>query len=174
MKDIGLIFWLLIICYIPICYLLFKELNRKHYLGDRVLKVKHVTKNYFLFFWIFLMGLWLYILVSSIMTAAKFDSFNDLFFKRSIILFFANMILAILNIIRNLKNREIRQKGITTSEGLINWKDIKSHSWINDNEVVIIISRKVIFWQKEIKKVWKVNRDQKVKVEELLTRFIYQ
>ena len=140
-------------------YFLFKEINRNTYFGNLILKVKFDRTSYlFLIGWLIVGSGFIYLMIKDINDFIVIIGYNKELFRDNIVRNISMTLLSILSIIRQLKSREIRERGISTARlGLISFNDIKEIKWVNENLLEIYFIEQI--FHRKIRERWKVKND---------------
>ena len=78
----------------------------------------------------------------------------------------------LLNLLRYINVREIREKGITIQEGFVYWKDIIGYSWKTGCKLEIVFKEQnPLFPRRKTTKVWDVEQENKIRVDEIFNHY---
>ncbi len=152
-----------------ICYL-YKEINRKKYLGELILKLpKGWNTKAAISFWILLGFFWIFFLLESGLNIGR-----DYYTRpvRNIATPILGLLACLLNLLRYINVREIREKGITIQEGFVYWKDIIGYSWKTGCKLEIVFKEQnPLFPRRKTTKVWDVEQENKIRVDEIFNHY---
>lgn len=95
-----------------------------------------------------------------------------MYYIEEIIICASWIILCAYNIFVQLKNGEVRERGINTIKGMFKWEDIESYE-LSENDVLQLFTNKKTILTKKYKKIkFEINEEQAEKIKETLDKFI--
>lgn len=171
----NILFIIIIILYAFTIYMIFREIGKRKKLGNILMKVKLDIRSYLPTFIQFTIGLFGAYLFTKQIVEIKFISeiseYNKTLYEVVSFLSVAYLITPILIVLRMIKSREIREKGITTLEGIINFHDIIKINWLSKNRIEFIFVSGI--YQKQRKKKWSLKSNQITELKKYLQEKYY-
>ncbi|MGF7186374.1 hypothetical protein GGQ84_002476 [Desulfitispora alkaliphila] len=139
-----------------VIYEIYREHRKKRRLGKIQYKVVTVNRNFFIVTWI---------LITISLMAGKIA------LKGSVLFAIPWGIIGLLAIVSIFRDNEIREKGISTSNDIIEWSDIQYYKSIDESTVEIVTNKKT-FWRKNKRLRWDVEERKFVELLGILEKHI--
>ncbi len=167
MGNIGVFELIMLAFIVAMLYLWYRELNRRKYLGDLILRLpRNFANKASIVFWCIMLAFWVFFLIEATI------SFNNDFAiagYRRLIAPLLWMFICPLNIIRDINYQEIRQQGIKLPEGIIYWKDVIDYNWIQESTLKISFYNSIPSLRKFERSIQlKIDSEQQPRIDALL------
>ncbi|SNS40864.1 hypothetical protein SAMN05446037_1009121 [Anaerovirgula multivorans] len=171
MKDIGFFEIVILTTLVVLVYFVFKELNRKKYLGEFILQApRDFDIKASMGFWVILGCFWIIFLIERGVNINQYDYRHPIGTLGPPILW---IFICSLNILKCIYDKEMREDGISSKEGFVYWRDIISYRWTVDEELEITFQPRTLFTSKrKITRVWTIYREDQEKVDEIFSYHI--
>ncbi len=165
-------FIIFIILNILTIFMIFWEISKRKKLGNVLMKVKLDIKRYLLVFLWFLIGLLgIYLIIRGIIEFNYSSGYDKEFYRLLLTMSITYILAPILHSLRIIKAREIREKGIILSRGIVNFYDISGLNWLCENKIEIIFVGSII--RKQHKEKWTLKDNQITDLKKLLQEKYY-
>lgn len=164
MKNIGILDVISVIILVLLLYIVFRQINRKKYLGKLIFKEsRNFSSIVSIFYWSLLSC---FSIVFFIDKYSNIDQSNHII--SSLISPFVFTLTCFSSLLEIKYDKEIREKGITIIGGYIYWKDIINYKWLSHKKLQITFKTFVF---KKLTREWTVESEDKEKVDMLLSRY---
>ncbi len=167
MGHIGIFELIVLSCIAAMLYMWYRELNRRKYLGELILRLpRDFANKASLIIWCIMLCVWVIFLIEAA-SSLNYDFVR--FGYRRLIAPLLWMFICPLHIIRNINYKEIRQQGIKLPEGTIYWKEVVDYTWLKDNTLNISYLNSIPLFKKSKRTIQlKIDSEQQARVDELL------
>lgn len=155
-----------LITLIFIVYSLFRQLNRKKYLGKLLLQVPgDFNSRSSMFLFMFIGCLWVFILIAGLTKVSPYYTG----YISNLISPVIWIILCFINILGIKYDKEIRENGIIIRQDYVYWSDIINYEWVEDERLKITFRSRIL---KKVTKVWTIDPSDKEKIDMIFNRYV--